>query len=177
MTLDDIIARSRKFVVSEWSLVSNEPFPTPVIEAFSQDNADVYSSEANTINLHRIVLDIDMPAFLVESSTPGHYHLVIDKLLTWADYEVLLRALAEAGVIQQGFLNAALQRKATMLRLPWKKKFAQGGVVMGPRDTQDDSIPAFLSQCYFVTDPDEAEALGLTVEARRMRDREEEGGH
>lgn len=50
-------------------------------------------------------------------------------------------------------------------------RFARGGVIRGPSDPGDDSIPFMLSPCRQVTDPDEAEALGLTVEARRMRER------
>ncbi|HEX3778421.1 MAG TPA: hypothetical protein VHX38_02055 [Pseudonocardiaceae bacterium] len=49
--------------------------------------------------------------------------------------------------------------------------YARGGLVHGPgTETGDDSIPAFLSHGGPITDPDHAEALGLTVEARRLRE-------
>lgn len=55
-------------------------------------------------------------------------------------------------------------------RCGWSQ-FARGGVIRGPADRSDDSVPFMLSRCRPVTDPDEVEAFGLTVEARRMRER------
>lgn len=50
--------------------------------------------------------------------------------------------------------------------------FARGGVIeAGPFDPADDSIPFMPSPGRQITDPDEAEALGLTADARRMRER------
>lgn len=71
---------------------------------------------------HRPILDIDFEAELVPSSTPGHYHLYLDKLMTWDVYLELLEALAKAGVIQWGFYDGAKLRGATSARLPWIKK-------------------------------------------------------
>jgi len=44
---------------------------------------------------------------------------------------------------------------------------AGGGRVPQPRHS--DSVPMCLSEGKQITDPDEAEALGLTADARRMR--------
>lgn len=71
---------------------------------------------------HRPVLDLDFEAELVPSSTPGHYHLYLDRLLTKANYMKLLVALADAGIIQQGFADASIERGASSARLPWIKK-------------------------------------------------------
>lgn len=71
---------------------------------------------------HTVLLDIDMPARLIESSTPGHYHLYIDKRLSWFRYRALLVALYRAGIIEKGFLKASLRRRATNLRPPWLEK-------------------------------------------------------
>ena len=57
----------------------------------------------------------------------------------------------------------------------WPKKLlrrifqqhAEGGLIPPPR--HGDDIPMFLSEGKQITDPDEAEALGLTADARRMR--------
>lgn len=73
-------------------------------------------------SLHRIVLDIDHDAALIESSTEGHHHLVIDKIIPWNDYVAILDALAQAGVIEIGYYEAAIRRGATWLRAPWTKK-------------------------------------------------------
>lgn len=71
---------------------------------------------------HRVVLDIDMEAELIPSSTPGHYHLYLDHELPWPKYEALLLALAAAGVIEEGYAEACIRRGASCVRLPWVKK-------------------------------------------------------
>lgn len=74
------------------------------------------------VEYHRPVLDIDFPAELIPSSTPGHYHLYLDKQIPKASYMQLLRDLARAGIIQQGFADSAIERGASSARLPWIKK-------------------------------------------------------
>lgn len=67
---------------------------------------------------HALTLDIDMEARLLPSSTPGHYHLFIDRVLTWEQYVVVLQALAFAGIIEDGYFRAALRQKQTYVRKP-----------------------------------------------------------
>jgi hypothetical protein len=74
------------------------------------------------VEYHRPVLDIDFEAELIPSSTPGHYHLYLDKQLPKQAYFNLLRSLADAGIIQHGFADSAIGRGATSARLPWIKK-------------------------------------------------------
>lgn len=71
---------------------------------------------------HKPVLDIDMPVKVVESSTPGHHHLYIDKEMSWEDYELLLRVLGVVGILEPGYVTASIKRKHTSVRLPWVKK-------------------------------------------------------
>lgn len=71
---------------------------------------------------HRPVLDIDFEARLVPSSTPGHYHLYLDKLIPKLAYFQLLRDLADADIIQRGYADSAIERGASSARLPWIKK-------------------------------------------------------
>lgn len=73
---------------------------------------------------HKPILDIDLPVVVLPSSTPGHHHLYIDKAMTWEQYFDILTALATAGVIEEGYLNAAERRLHTAVRLPWVKKVA-----------------------------------------------------
>lgn len=72
--------------------------------------------------LHMPVLDLDFPASLVPSSTPGHFHLYIDKEMDWKTYERLLKALSDAGVIERGYYKASKARKATYVRIPGHTK-------------------------------------------------------
>ena len=71
---------------------------------------------------HKVLLDIDMPVLAVESSTPGHYHLYIDKELSWSEYHGLLEALKRCGIIEAGYYEASRRRGFTSLRTPWTPK-------------------------------------------------------
>lgn len=73
---------------------------------------------------HTLALDLDVPAVLVPSSTPGHSHLYIDVPMQWTQLEDVLTALAKAGVIEPGFAHFSIQRKFTCLRMPWVRKAA-----------------------------------------------------
>lgn len=72
--------------------------------------------------MHRPVLDIDFPAALIPSTTPGHFHLYLDKPMGWSKYRQLLGSLSDAGIIEQGYANASADRGYTSVRLPWVKK-------------------------------------------------------
>jgi hypothetical protein len=87
------------------------------------DKADVVTSKSSIKDFHRPVLDIDFPIAIIESSTKGHYHLYMDKKLSWFEYEKLLRVLEEVGIIEEGYLYASLDREFTSVRLPWVGKF------------------------------------------------------
>lgn len=75
---------------------------------------------------HNLLLDIDHEAYLVKSSTPGHYHLYVDipggiAHDKWAD---AMSALANAGVIESGYAAASIDQGHATLRVPWDKKKA-----------------------------------------------------
>src|SRR6266436_7787145 len=88
----------------------------------------VEPSEANLVSslcddgFHRPVLDLDLPAEIFQSSTPGHCHLYIDKPMTWDQYSYLLHALATVGILEPKYVEHSLERKKTMLRLPHIRK-------------------------------------------------------
>lgn len=71
---------------------------------------------------HKLLLDIDHEAALIPSTTPGHYHLVIDFPIEEEDYFNVIDALAKAGIVEEGFAAAARRRKATWVRAPWERK-------------------------------------------------------
>lgn len=71
---------------------------------------------------HRPLLDLDLKAAVIPSSTKGHGHLYIDKELTWKQYQKLLNVFADLGIIEPGYRGASLARGYTALRLPWVKK-------------------------------------------------------
>lgn len=73
-------------------------------------------------NRHAVLLDLDVPAYLVKSSTEGHSHLYVQVVAPWEDYVEFLNAAAKIGMLEQGYVNACVERGATSLRLPWIKK-------------------------------------------------------
>lgn len=73
---------------------------------------------------HQVVLDIDHPVHVVDSSTPGHHHLVIEVPGGIPDdvYWILVEAMVNAGIVEHGYLAASLTRGRTDVRLPWVSK-------------------------------------------------------
>jgi hypothetical protein len=69
-------------------------------------------------SLHLPVLDIDFPAHLIPSATPGHYHLYLDRPVLWDDYKNLLAALSRCGIIEHGYYRAAVADGQTFVRIP-----------------------------------------------------------
>ena len=100
-------------------------------EAASLDDANVVSSEFKPETFlakrHVVAIDLDVPAYLIPSSTVGHSHLYIDvpNGIAWEDYSALLDALAKCGVIENGYREVSQKRGHTDLRLPWVSKADQ----------------------------------------------------
>lgn len=74
---------------------------------------------------HRLVIDIDHPVKVVPSSTPGHNHLYIDVPMSWGQAVGILEAMANAGVVEPGYVAASEARGYTSVRLPWIRKAAR----------------------------------------------------
>lgn len=108
-----IIAKVRDF----WA------YGTPARLDAPLDEANIVTSRVQgTEDLHKILLDIDVPAYLIPSSTPGHSHLYIDVECDHDNYMDLLATLAACGVIEEGYNDASQERGFSALRLPWIKK-------------------------------------------------------
>lgn len=83
----------------------------------SYEDATLVSS-LTTSGKHAPVIDLDLPAQLIPSTTPGHFHLYIDHELEWDVYLELLQALAKAGLVEDGYVQASARREQTMVRKP-----------------------------------------------------------
>lgn len=92
-------------------------------EVPSADAANLIASKLSD-GRHAPALDIDLPCELVASSTPGHFHLYIDKPMSWEEYRLLLHTLAYVGIIEDGYYNASVKQGATFLRPPGQLKEA-----------------------------------------------------
>lgn len=105
------------------------------IPASILDGANCVSSRVDAAGSprHAIILDLDIPAYLVPSSTPGHSHLYIDTTTSEEAYFKLLDALADAGVIESGYATASKNKGGTHLRLPWVKKGDESKVAVAAK--------------------------------------------
>lgn len=88
-----------------------------ILEMVDELDANLVSSLCENGN-HAPVIDLDFPCKLIPSSTPGHFHLYIEQEMSWRNYEQLLKALYNAGIIERGFYNMAVARRMTMVRPP-----------------------------------------------------------
>lgn len=113
----------RLFKVLKWGTSSNDgDWRDSVEETTSLDDADIVASESRDGWYHMPILDIDVPISVIPSSTPGHSHLFIGVQMSWSVYSNLLEAMAEAGILEPGYVNASQARGFTAVRLPWVSK-------------------------------------------------------
>jgi hypothetical protein len=92
---------------------------------------------------HIVAVDIDWPAHLIPSSTPGHSHLYVevpggiaqDAYFDWLD------ASAKIGLIQKGYAEVARLRGHSDLRLPWVSKYDAEGPGTPMEKPDDLDVP------------------------------------
>ena len=116
--------------VRNWTADSktDEGFGQPVeFNAAEEDNCvtskmgpDVYRYSSD--DWHMPVIDLDIQATLIPSSSIGHSHLYIDVPMSFENYIKLLTVMVEVGIVQEGYLKAAQKRGYGTLRLPWVLK-------------------------------------------------------
>lgn len=104
-------------------VVDDEYLPAPNLpEELQLLTVEVPHETANLISSkcesgkHAPVIDIDFPIAVYPSSQLGHYHLYIDKEITWTQYVRILKALSSAGIIETGYLKASLEKGYTAVR-------------------------------------------------------------
>ena len=71
---------------------------------------------------HYVLLDLDVPHKYIESSTTGHAHLYIDKVLAFQDYLEVLQVLSKHGIVEEGFYKWTMHRGYSSLRPPGIEK-------------------------------------------------------
>lgn len=114
-------AASSDEIDEELALHASHGNPTTLGET-GVDAEAMYSRHIDDARDHVITLDIDHEAVLLPSSTSGHHHLIVQCWADWEDYEMFLRAAARIGLIEEGYAELSIKRRATCLRLPWIRK-------------------------------------------------------
>jgi hypothetical protein len=109
-----------------YSLVGEDPeWDLSIVEAevCPLEDANLLTSDAlGRPGIHRVAIDVDLPAKLLPSSTPGHSHLYIDVDIPWDKYKKLLEVLADCDIIERGYARASIKRGYTSVRPPWVPK-------------------------------------------------------
>ena len=97
---------------------SHEEFSAMVVEPeVRTDDVNIIGSEVFE-GIHAPAIDIDSFVSVVPSRTPGHFHLFFDKMLTTEQYETLLAAMLEVGLVEEGYFNSFKKRGQTFVRIP-----------------------------------------------------------
>lgn len=120
----------------------NDHTPAPLSSADVVSSVVVDSGRTSDFiaeDKHIVVVDIDHPAHLVESTTPGHHHLYVEipPVSTEAYFE-WLEACAKIGLVEPGYVAAFKARGFSCVRLPWVQK---PGVVPAPKPFPQGEIP------------------------------------
>lgn len=105
-------------------------------------DANVVTSKVNGLisnSEHKPVLDIDNTVAgkfffdlirfgyhdhlkIYPSTNPGHYHVYVDRRMSWSDYCRWMECLVALGILEEGFYNASIARGYSAVRLPWIAK-------------------------------------------------------
>lgn len=103
----------------------------------NEDGANLISSKTED-GFQAPAIDLDFPVDLIPSLTEGHFHLYLNKRLTWEQYKKLLNVMIEVGLVQKGWVESGSKWGCTFLRKPsdmLKEAF-------GAKD-DDDDLPEY----------------------------------
>ena len=88
----------------------------------SSVKANVMCSDLeNSLDSHFLILDIDFPVEVVESSS-GNNHLIFGKRISTEDMNRVLTVMAETGLLQRTWVDNAIENGYATLRAPGIKK-------------------------------------------------------
>lgn len=108
--------------------------------------ATMVTSKLEDTYLHMPVIDIDLPCMLVPSSAPGHFHLYIEKEMSWEKFTAMLEAMEAAGVVGKGYVAYTKRRGYATVRYPGVTKdneaerIAATKVDQGIEDKPEDDL-------------------------------------
>lgn len=94
------------------------------VEQCEEAKAELLGSLCNN-GLHMPVLDIDFPCQLIPSKREGHFHLLIDKEITWEKYRDILYALESAKICEGRWVECAMLNNTSLVRKPGTMKIGR----------------------------------------------------
>lgn len=106
-------AKIRRHSDEEW-----ESSPCTAVHPY---DANLISSE-NAYGSHYLMLDLDDTHWYSESSTKGHGHLVISKMLEIDQLKEIVDILVKHGILQEGIKRQLDDRGCLTLRMPGMQK-------------------------------------------------------
>lgn len=106
---------SRKYYHCEALNNKDATYDDKKIVPTTPEKANLISSLCEN-GMHKPALDIDLDIEVYPSSQVGHHHLYIDKEMSWEQYCKLLKALVDAGIVEEKYMDASLARGQTLLR-------------------------------------------------------------
>lgn len=126
-------SKQKLFKVLRWYGTNSALFEEGVSDPASDveevtdfDTADIVSSERAESygpKRHIVMFDVDIPMEVIESSTPGHYHVYFPEThISKIALLDLLEELSSAGIVEPGYVGASRARGFAALRLPWVHK-------------------------------------------------------
>lgn len=106
-----------------WKELEGEDKTARPAEAEAED-ANLIGSKVTWLEEdgHLPVIDLDLPCHLEPSITEGHFHLYVNKVVAWDKYVALLKAMYEAGLVEEGFYEMTVARGESYVRPSWVAK-------------------------------------------------------
>jgi len=101
--------------------------------------ATMVTSRLDGTSMHMPVIDIDLPCMLVPSSAPGHFHLYIEKQMSWEKFVAMLEAMEAAGVVGKGYVSYTKRRGYATVRYPGVTKDNEAERIAATKE--DQGIP------------------------------------
>ncbi len=83
---------------------------------YDDPSANLITSQIEGSDWHAPVIDLDFPCELRPSATEGHFHLLLNKPVTWEKYQLLLKALVAAGLCEHGWVQSAINSGMSAIR-------------------------------------------------------------
>ena len=93
--------------------------------------ANLIGSQTDKAGIHLPLFDFDFQCDLVPSKTKGHFHLYTEKEVDWNKYKKVLEAMAEAGLLEKGWVNKAKKDGRAYLRKPEESEESLATRVLG----------------------------------------------